>query len=173
MAHSLLVDTAVACLEREFPPGPTAPSALADRVNAELREREVSVDADELVRLLQADRRVLVEYRDGDATPWLRLRSAVTEEDARARLVEILVEARSYDELSESITGEFAAKSHPLFGAALRLLAEGKPNGLDDPLQATFAQALERFTDNPRAIELAGLLAAHALSPKSSRRERG
>ena len=162
MANELLVETAVRCLEREFPPGSTSPAALADRVNAELRGRGLSVDPDRLVELMTPDPRVLVEYRDGDSTPWLRLRSSVTNEDARARLVEILVEARSFDELGESITGEFAAKSHPLFREALRVLAEGKSNGLDDPLKETFARALSRFPDSPRAVELAGILRAHA-----------
>jgi hypothetical protein len=162
MTDELLIETAIRCLDREFPPGPTAPSSLTDRVNAELHARDVSVEPERLVELLTADPRVLVEYRDGDDTPWLRLRSSVTDEDARARLVEILVEARTFDELAESITGEFAARSHPLFGDALRVLAEGKPNGLDDPLKETFAQALSRFGDSPRALELAGILRAHA-----------
>lgn len=158
MTDALLVETAVSCLVREFPPGPTSPAELADRVNADLRERAASVEPERLVQLLESDPRVLIEYRDGDATPWLRLRSSVTDEDARARLVEILIEARSFDELAENITGESAAKSHPLFRDALRFLAEGKPNGLEEPLQETFAQALSRFADDPRAAELAGLL---------------
>jgi hypothetical protein len=162
MADELLIETAIRCLQREFPPGPTAPASLADRVNAELRARGGSVDADRLVEALAADPRVLVEYRDGDATPWLRLRSSVTDEDARARLVEILLESPTFDELGESITGEFAAKSHPLFREALRVLAEGKPNALDDPLKETFAEALARFTNTPRAVELAAMLRAHA-----------
>ncbi|HSU39730.1 MAG TPA: hypothetical protein VLJ38_09180 [Polyangiaceae bacterium] len=162
MADALIVETAIGCLEREFPPGLTSLVALDDRVNAELRARDTSVAPERLVELLAADPRVLVEYRDGDATPWVRLRSAVTDDDARARLVEILLEARTFDEIWGRITAESAAESHPLFRDALRLLAEGKPNSLDDPLKESFAQALTRFPDNPRAVELAGILHAHA-----------
>lgn len=86
----------------------------------------------------------------------------VSDEDARARLVEILIEARTFDELAERITREFAAKTHALFGYALRFLAEGKPNGLDDPLKETFAQELARFGDHQRALELAAILRASA-----------
>jgi hypothetical protein len=86
----------------------------------------------------------------------------ISDEDARARLVEILLEAGSYDELAEQITAEYAAKTHPLFGYALRFIAEGKPNGLDDPLKETFAHVLGRFDDHPRAVELAAILLAAA-----------
>jgi hypothetical protein len=162
MTDELIADTAISCLEREFPPGLTSVAALDDRVNAELGGRGLSVSRARLVELLADDPRVLVEYRDGDATPWVRLQSAVTEEDARARLVEILLEAGTFDEVWGRITAESAAESHPLFRDALRFLAEGKPNSLDDPLKETFAQALSRFADNPRAVELAGILRAHA-----------
>lgn len=162
MADELIVETAIGCLEREFPAGLTSLVALDDRVNAELRVRDTSVGPERLVELLAADPRVLVEYRDGDATPWVRLRSAVTDEDARARLIEILLEARTFDEVWGRITAESAAESHPLFRDALRFLAEGKPNSLDDALKESFAQALTRFADTPRAVELAGILRAHA-----------
>lgn len=161
MPDDLIVNTAIACLTRELPPGPTWSPTLANQVNADLLERGVSVSAERLVELLAREPRVLVEYRDGDATPWVRLRSAVTDEDTRARLVEILIEARSFDELAESITGEYAANPRPVYGYALRFLAEGKPNGLEEPLQETFAHALARFDDTPRALELAGVLRAH------------
>ena len=160
MPDSLIADTAVRCLERQLPPGPTALTALSDLVNAELLEQAVTVAPEQLRELMAADPRVLVDDREGAA--WIRLMSSVDDEDARARLVEILVEARTFDELSARITAEFAAKSHPLFGYALRLLAEGKAGGLDDPLMETFAQALARFAAAPRAIELAAILRAHA-----------
>ncbi len=162
MADDQIVETAIACLEREFPPGLTSFTALDDRVNAELRARGISVGPERLVELMADDPRVLVEYRDGDARPWVRLRSAVTDEDARARLVELLLEARTFDDLWASVTAESAVPSHPLFRDALRFLAEGKPNSLDDPLKESFAQALDRFADNPRALELAGILRARA-----------
>jgi hypothetical protein len=162
MADELIVETAIRCLEREFPPGLTSLTALDDRVNAELRAHGTSVRPERLVELLACDPRVLVEYRDADPTPWVRLRSAVSDEDARARLVEILLEAETFDEIWGRITAESAGESHPLFRDALRFLAEGKPNAFDDPLKESFAQALGRFADDPRALELAGILRAHA-----------
>src|SRR3954462_2113774 len=115
MADELIVETAIRCLEREFPPGLTSLTALDDRVNAELRARGTSVRPERLAELLARDPRVLVEYRDADPTPWARLRSAVSDEDARARLVEILLEAETFDEIWGRITAESAGESHPLF----------------------------------------------------------
>jgi hypothetical protein len=160
MQDRSIAEVAVRCLARQFPPGPTSLTALVDSVNAELLEHALRVTAPEMLELMATDPRVLVEDRDG--APWVRLMSSVDDEEARARLVEILLEAATFDELSERVTAEFSAKSSPLFGYALRLLAEGKPNGLDDPLMETFARALERFTDAPRAAELAAILRAHA-----------
>ncbi|HTQ07176.1 MAG TPA: hypothetical protein VMI54_25140 [Polyangiaceae bacterium] len=147
MSDELIIERAVSCLEREFPPGLTEPAAVADRVNQELRTRGVSVAPERLVELLAADPRVLVEYRDDDGAPWLRLRSAVSEEDARARLVEILIEARTFDELVEKIAGESAAHSHPLFKDALRFLAEGKDGALEESLRVVFSQTLSRLKE--------------------------
>lgn len=159
---ALILETALTSLEQEFPPGPTWPPSLAERVNARLRERDLSVEPDELVELLAPDPRVLVEYRDGGAVPWVRLRRSVTEEDARARLVEILIEAATLDELMERVAAEYGANPHASYGYALRFVTEGKANGLDEGLIPTFERALGRFADNPRAVELAGILRAHA-----------
>jgi hypothetical protein len=158
---ALILETALGCLEQEFPPGPTWPPSLADAVNARLRAQGVSVAPEHLVHLLEPDPRVLVEYRDGGAVPWLRLRSSITAEDARARLVEILIEAQSFDELAESVALEYGADPHRIYGYALRFITEGKPNGLDDGLVETFGRALSRFSENHRAVELAGILHAH------------
>ncbi len=162
MRKALIVETAVRCLELEFPPGLTSPVELAEQVNGQLRDQGVSVDPDRLVDLLESDERVLVEYRDGSTAPWIRLRASVTDDDARARLIELLIEGKTLDEIAEGITGEAAAKSHPLFSDALRFLAEGTPNALDESLREVFARELRRFPDDPRAVELVGVLQARA-----------
>jgi hypothetical protein len=84
----------------------------------------------------------------------------LTDAEGRARLMKVLDDARTFDELGASITAEYAAKTHELFARALRFLADGDPSCLDAALKERFAQVLSRFVESRRALELAGILEA-------------
>jgi hypothetical protein len=82
----------------------------------------------------------------------------VADAEARVQLLKLLDNARTFDELLEGVTAEYGAKTHTLFGTALRFLAEGDPDCLDDELQERFAQVLSRFVESRRGLALAGIL---------------
>lgn len=83
----------------------------------------------------------------------------LTDVEARSRLMRILDDAVSFEQLGAGITAEHAAKeSHAVFGAALRFIAERDPTGLDAELQERFAQALSRMVESREALALAGVL---------------
>ena len=84
----------------------------------------------------------------------------LTDREARDRLLKILDDARTFEELGDGITAESGAKAHPLFGCALRFLAEEDPSQLDVDLQERFAQVLSRMVESKRALHLAGVLEA-------------
>jgi hypothetical protein len=81
-----------------------------------------------------------------------------SEDDARARLLKIIDDAKTFDELDERIQDEYATKSGVVFGAAVRFLAESDPSGLDASVQERFAQALSRMVDSEEALRLAAIL---------------
>ena len=81
-----------------------------------------------------------------------------SEDDARARLLKIIDDAKTFDELDERIQDEYATKSDAVFGAAVRFLAENDPSGLDAAVQERFAQALSRMVDSEEALRLAAVL---------------
>lgn len=82
----------------------------------------------------------------------------VTDNEARARLLRILDDAHTFEELDEGITAEHRARTHALFGTVLRFIAEGDASDLDAVLQERLAQVLSRFVESTRALELAGIL---------------
>jgi hypothetical protein len=79
-----------------------------------------------------------------------------TDDEARARLLRILDDAKTFAELGNGITAVAGAAA--VFGCALRFITEGDASGLDGALQERFAQVLSRFVESPRALHLAGLL---------------
>jgi hypothetical protein len=83
----------------------------------------------------------------------------LTDQEARARLLKILDDAKTFEDLGKGITAEYAEKeSHPVFGCALRFLAEADPTKLDAGLQERLAQVLSRFVESKEALHLAGVL---------------
>jgi len=81
-----------------------------------------------------------------------------SEDDARARLLKIIDDAKSFEELDERVQDEYATKSGAVLGAAVRFLAESDPSGLDTVVQERFAQALSRMVDSEEALRLAAVL---------------
>jgi hypothetical protein len=82
----------------------------------------------------------------------------VSDAEARARLLKILDDARTFEELSRAVAHEHAAKTHAVFECAARFLAERDPAGLDSALQERFAQVLSRMVESKEALSLAGVL---------------
>jgi hypothetical protein len=79
--------------------------------------------------------------------------------DARARLLAILDDSKTFESVSHGIRASHAATGHhPVFGSALRFIEDADPSGLDAELQERFAQALSRMVESTRALELAGML---------------
>lgn len=84
-----------------------------------------------------------------------------SDDDATVRLLKILDDARTFEGLCDGISGAYgAAHSHPLFGTALRFIADGDASNLGPDLQERFAQVLSRFVESKRALELAAILEA-------------
>lgn len=84
----------------------------------------------------------------------------LTDDDARARLLKILDDARTFDELHGALVAARRADSHGLFDSALRFVASDDAAGLDWPVRERFAQVLSRFVESTRALHLAGVLEA-------------
>jgi len=83
----------------------------------------------------------------------------LTDAEARTRLLGILDDAKTFEDLGDGITAAYdATNTHALFTAALRFIAERDPSGLDGELQERFAQALSRMVESREALELAGVL---------------
>jgi hypothetical protein len=82
----------------------------------------------------------------------------LSEGDARNRLLKIIDDAKTFEELDERIQDEYATKSDAVFGAAVRFLAESDPSELDDAVQERLAQALSRMVDSEEALRLAAVL---------------
>lgn len=83
-----------------------------------------------------------------------------TDDETRRRLLELLDDARTFDELERSLRGRIGTDPSPLLEGALRFLEAGDPSGLDPELEERFAQVLSRFVESRRALELAGKLEA-------------
>jgi hypothetical protein len=82
----------------------------------------------------------------------------LSDAEARARLLKILDDSRTFADLDQAITAEHAAKTHALFGDAVRFLAERDASGLDGALRERFAQVLSRMVESTEALKLAGIL---------------
>lgn len=83
-----------------------------------------------------------------------------TDDETRRRLLELLDDARTFDELERSFRGRIGTDPSPLLEGALRFVEAGDPSGLDAELEERFAQVLSRFVESRRALELAGKLEA-------------
>jgi hypothetical protein len=88
--------------------------------------------------------------------------SVDTEDETRRRLLELLDDAHSFDELRRSFQAQISlvAPRPALLEGALRFAEEGDASGLDAEFQERFAQVLSRFVESKRALELAGKLEA-------------
>jgi hypothetical protein len=83
----------------------------------------------------------------------------VTDDEARRDLMASLDDAKTFEQLAAGITAAHGAKdSHPVFGDALRFIAERDAGGIDGGLQERFAQVLSRMVESKEALALAGLL---------------
>ena len=87
-------------------------------------------------------------------------RGVLSEAEARARLLKIIDDAKSFEQLAEHVRAEHEAKSGAAFGAAVRFLAESDPSGLEFSVQERFAQALSRMVESEEALRLAAVLEA-------------
>ena len=79
-----------------------------------------------------------------------------TDDEARARLLKIQDDAKTFVELADGIAA--SVEKGAVFGCAVKFIAEGDASGLDGALQERFAQVLSRFVESPRALHLAGAL---------------
>ena len=94
----------------------------------------------------------------------------LTDDEARARLLKILDDARTFDDLHAALLATGGAETHVLFGCALRFVANDDPAGLEWAVRERFAQVLSRFVESRRALHLAGLLEAGETGAASSAR---
>jgi hypothetical protein len=86
-------------------------------------------------------------------------RAPLSDDDARRRLLGILDDSKTFEELTSAITAACGAKdTHRDFGHALRFIEERDPSGLDAVLQERFAQVLSRMVESKEALALAGML---------------
>lgn len=87
-----------------------------------------------------------------------------TDDETRRRVLELLDDAHTFDELRRSFEAQISlvAVRPALLDGALRFLEDGDATGLDAELQERFAQVLSRFVESRRALELAGKLEAGA-----------
>ena len=84
----------------------------------------------------------------------------LNEDEARRRLLQILDDAKTFEELDGAVLVEYAAKTGAVFGSVVKFFAESDPKGLDGPLQERFAQVLSRFVESREALHLAAVLEA-------------
>jgi hypothetical protein len=82
----------------------------------------------------------------------------LTDDEARARLLRILDDAKTFEELEAGITDGQGAKASAIFDRALKFIADGDAGGLDGELRERFAQVLSRFVESRKALHLAGVL---------------
>ncbi len=82
-----------------------------------------------------------------------------TDAEARERLLRILDDAKTFEDVAGGITAEHGAPgSHALFGFAERFITEQDPSKLDSGVQERFAQVLSRMVDSKEALHLAAVL---------------
>lgn len=94
--------------------------------------------------------------------------SVDTDDETRRRVLELLDDAHTFDELRRSFEAQISlvAVRPALLDGALRFLEDGDATGLDAELQERFAQVLSRFVESRRALELAGKLEAGAAAER-------
>ena len=94
----------------------------------------------------------------------------LTDAEARQRLLKILDDARTFDELHAAVVAAAASDPNDLFGRALHFVTADDATGLAWAVRERFAQVLSRFVESRRALHLAGVLEAGEAGASPSER---